>query len=141
MSANDSEGAGRSEVFGGPGNDLLGAGQSGSCLIGGRGNDHLFGGPGRDVISGGGGKDIIRGGLRADELRGQAGADTFYARDGDRDRVFGGRVMTRLASTAGSTSCGQSSDSSKRKPADLLLPAALDNGQRSPRKLLDAGRA
>jgi hypothetical protein len=52
-----------------------------------------------------------------------------------------GGVMTRLASTAGSTSCGQSSDSSKRKPADLLLPAALDNGQRSPRKLLDAGRA
>jgi hypothetical protein len=80
-----------SRVHGGPGADHLYAGDAGSRLIGGRGDDMLFGGPGRDMISGGGGKDTIRGGLRSDELRGGARADTFYARDGYRDRVFGGK--------------------------------------------------
>jgi Ca2+-binding RTX toxin-like protein len=42
------------------------------------------------MIRGGRGADTISGGLRADELRGGAGRDTFYARDGYRDRVFGG---------------------------------------------------
>jgi hypothetical protein len=79
-----------STVYGGPGADQLYAGEAGIRLIGGRGRDMLFGGPGRDMISGGDGEDTIRGGLRADELRGGAGADTFYARDGYRDRVFGG---------------------------------------------------
>jgi Ca2+-binding RTX toxin-like protein len=80
-----------SRVHGGPGADYLYAGRGGSRLIGGRGNDMLFGGPGRDMISGGGGKDTIRGGLQPDELRGGARADTFYARDGYQDRVFGGK--------------------------------------------------
>jgi RTX calcium-binding nonapeptide repeat (4 copies) len=78
--------------------DHLFAGKHGSRLIGGQGNDTLTGGPGRDTIRGGGGKDTIRGGFRADELRGGAGADTFYARDGYRDRVFGwkGRDKARV---------------------------------------------
>jgi hypothetical protein len=87
-----------STVYGGPGADHLYAGKFGSRLIGGRGADMLFGGPGRDMISGGDGEDTIRGGLRPDELRGGAGADTFYARDGYRDRVFGwkGRDRARV---------------------------------------------
>lgn len=80
-----------STVYGGPGADQLYAGEAGIRLIGGRGADMLFGGPGRDMISGGDGEDTIRGGLRPDELRGGARADTFYARDGYRDRVFGGK--------------------------------------------------
>jgi Ca2+-binding RTX toxin-like protein len=89
-----------SRVYGGPGADHLYAGDGRSpcgCpsthsrLIGGRGNDRLIGGPGRDMISGGRGEDTLRGGLRADELRGGDGRDTFYARDGYRDRVFGGK--------------------------------------------------
>lgn len=89
--ASDYGGNTQSEVQGGPGADLLFAGEAGSRLIGGLGPDRLIGGPGRDMISGGGGRDTIRGGLRADELRGGAGADTFYAHDGYRDRVFGGK--------------------------------------------------
>jgi hypothetical protein len=89
--ASDAGDANRSEVNGGPGADYLFAGENGSRLIGGRGNDTLTGGPGRDTISGGRGGDTIRGGFRADELRGGAGRDTFYARDGYRDRVFGGK--------------------------------------------------
>jgi Ca2+-binding RTX toxin-like protein len=79
-----------SRVHGGPGTDYLYAGRGGSRLIGGPGADMLFGGPGRDLIRGGDGEDTITGGLRTDELRGGAGRDTFYARDGYRDRVFGG---------------------------------------------------
>jgi hypothetical protein len=85
------EGDEPSIVYGGPGADYLYAGKAGSRLIGGLGDDMLIGGAGRDMISGGGGRDTIRGGLRADELRGGARADTFYARDGYRDRVFGGK--------------------------------------------------
>jgi Ca2+-binding RTX toxin-like protein len=80
-----------SVVYGGPGADHLYAGEAGSRLIGGLGHDRLIGGAGRDMISGGGGKDTIRGGLRSDGLRGGARADTFYARDGYPDRVFGGK--------------------------------------------------
>jgi Ca2+-binding RTX toxin-like protein len=79
-----------STVNGGPGDDMLYAGRRGSRLIGGPGADTLFGSAGRDIIGGGDGEDTISGGLRADELRGGAGRDTFYARDGYRDRVFGG---------------------------------------------------
>jgi RTX calcium-binding nonapeptide repeat (4 copies) len=90
--ANDGQGETYpSVVYGGPGTDHLVAGEAGSRLIGGLGDDRLIGGAGRDMISGGGGKDRITGGLRSDELRGGAGADTFYARDGFRDRVFGGK--------------------------------------------------
>jgi hypothetical protein len=80
-----------SRVYGGPGADRLHAGKAGSRLIGGRGNDFLTGGAGSDMISGGGGRDTIRGGFRADDLRGGDGPDTFYARDGFRDAVSGGR--------------------------------------------------
>jgi hypothetical protein len=89
--ASDYGGTTESVVYGGPGADFLFAGEAGSRLIGGLGDDRLIGGAGRDMISGGGGKDTIRGGLRSDELRGGARADTFYARDGYRDRVFGGK--------------------------------------------------
>jgi RTX calcium-binding nonapeptide repeat (4 copies) len=80
-----------SRVRGGPGADRLRAGQGGSRLIGGPGADSLLGGAGKDMLVGGGGRDTIRGGFRSDELRGGARADTFYARDGYRDRVFGGK--------------------------------------------------
>lgn len=111
--ASDYGGTTESVVYGGPGADLLFAGEAGSRLIGGLGHDRLIGGAGRDMISEGGGKDTIRGDLRSDGLRGGPGADTFYARDGYRDRVFGGKGVTALASTAGSTVCAQSRDFSE----------------------------
>jgi hypothetical protein len=41
------------------------------------------------------GNDRNRSGVHTHELRGGAGADTFYARDGYQDRVFGGTGCDR----------------------------------------------
>jgi Ca2+-binding RTX toxin-like protein len=75
---------GRDVVFGGPGDDRM---------IGGAGSDRLFGGVGRDRLSGGRGADVLVGGAGRDFLRGGFGNDTLRAKDGLRDRVFGGRGL------------------------------------------------
>ncbi len=49
------------EFYGGDGNDVLDAGNSGGILVGGAGNDLLLGGAGRDLLIGGPGADILTG--------------------------------------------------------------------------------
>ena len=55
----------------------------------------LQGGSGRDLVVGARGDDELTGGLGPDELTGNAGADLLLARDGARDRVFGGSGLDR----------------------------------------------
>ena len=50
-----------SELYGGPGNDVLVGGLGLNILDGGDGNDQLFGGPGRDLLVGGFGFDTLIG--------------------------------------------------------------------------------
>jgi Ca2+-binding RTX toxin-like protein len=89
---------------GGAGNDSLGGGRGADGLYGGYGRDNarggfggdrLFGGPGPDFVHGEGGRDRIAGGRERDDLRGGAQNDTFYARDGYRDSIRGGRGWDR----------------------------------------------
>ena len=77
---------GRDRVYGGPGDDRI---------FGGRGGDRLFGGAGRDRISGGRGNDVVVGHWGRDRLSGEAGNDTILARDGHRDKAFGGSGLDR----------------------------------------------
>ena len=74
------------EVRGGPGGDVL---------TGGAGWDHLLGGGGADRLDGGAGSDLLRGGAGTDQILGRSGPDRIYARDGDPDRVHGGRGRDR----------------------------------------------
>jgi RTX calcium-binding nonapeptide repeat (4 copies) len=55
-----------SEIYGGPGNDVLVGGLGLNILDGGDGNDQLFGGPGRDLLVGGFGFDTLIGGAGDD---------------------------------------------------------------------------
>ena len=59
-------------------------------LVGLGGNDTLYGRRGNDVLRGGIGNDRLSGGLGRDFLSGEPGNDRLYARDGQRDTVFGG---------------------------------------------------
>ena len=63
--------------------------------LGTAGDDVLCGLGGSDRIEGGGGADVIIGGPERDTLFGGSGDDSFYARDGARDLVVGGRGRDR----------------------------------------------
>jgi Ca2+-binding RTX toxin-like protein len=90
-------------ILGGPGNDEIDAGgpdtddddwvrggAGNDRITGGLGVDHLFGGRGADSLFGGRAADAIVGGRGRDYLAGGRANDTFWARDGRRDRVLGG---------------------------------------------------
>ncbi|WP_432492680.1 calcium-binding protein [Kineococcus auxinigenes] len=69
--------AGKHQVRGGGGNDVICApAEGGSVLDGGDGDDVLIGGPGAQQLSGGAGNDTLIGGTGADQLTGGAGTDT-----------------------------------------------------------------
>jgi Ca2+-binding RTX toxin-like protein len=80
-------------VRGGPGNDVAFANDltPSAVLIGGSGNDELHGSNGDDRIAGGSGRDQLDGSTGSDRLRGQGGPDRIFARDGEVDRVNGGK--------------------------------------------------
>jgi RTX calcium-binding nonapeptide repeat (4 copies) len=59
-----------SELYGGPGNDVLVGGSGPDILDGGDGNDQLFGGAGRDLLVGGFGVDVLNGGAGDDIITG-----------------------------------------------------------------------
>ena len=59
-------------------------------LVGLGGNDVLYGKRGNDVIRGGIGNDRLYGGPGRDYMLGEPGNDRLYARDGQRDTVYGG---------------------------------------------------
>ena len=63
------------------------------CGLGGA--DVLVGGGGDDVLSGGPGNDYVRPGAGRDRALGDSGNDFIGARDGNRDRAFGGRGADR----------------------------------------------
>lgn len=75
-------------LSGGPGADLLIAGETSDDLFGGPGPDRLLGGPGNDVLRGGPGDDLLRGGSGVDFPLGGPGRDRV------RDGRFGppGRI-------------------------------------------------
>jgi Ca2+-binding RTX toxin-like protein len=88
-------GLGRDVLDGGVGHDTLhGKGRS-DHLAGGSGKDVLIGGRGRDQIWGNRGDDLIVGGSRRDLVYGGHHDDTFRMRDGELDRVWGGRGFDR----------------------------------------------
>jgi Bacterial Ig domain/RTX calcium-binding nonapeptide repeat (4 copies)/Calcineurin-like phosphoesterase len=77
-------------IVGTPGRDVL-MGTVGDDVIWGRGgNDRIRGGRGNDTIEGGPGRDVLYGDAGADRLVGGPGRDMLVARDGARDRVYGG---------------------------------------------------
>lgn len=84
--------AGRDRVFGSDGSDRVYGGGSADSLSGGRDADSLAGGDGGDALWGGTGKDLLSGG---------AGADALYARDGQRDRLYGGPNSDRSRADRG----------------------------------------
>jgi Ca2+-binding RTX toxin-like protein len=70
------------QVVGGKGNDLI---------VGNAFDNVLNGGPGDDTLIGGAGNDVLIGGTGYDHLSGEGGNDTLVARDGERDRINGGK--------------------------------------------------
>lgn len=79
-----------SSPFAQDGTDVLLGGPGGDLLDGGFQRDLLYGGPGVDRLRGGRGNDRLSGGLGRDGLDGEHGDDVLLARDGERDRLFGG---------------------------------------------------
>ena len=78
----------RSDVYGGPGNDIITGGSGDDRLFGEGGNDRLAGGKGNDLIDGGAGDDklsdtagfnVLIGGAGADKLTGGTGDDLLIA--------------------------------------------------------------
>jgi len=77
-------------VYGSEGNDILIGSSGADSLDGGDGNDYLEGKNGNDLLVGGIGNDTLAGGSGADTFMGNEGNDTFYARDFEKDQLFGG---------------------------------------------------
>lgn len=73
-------------IFGGDGNDILGAGIGDDRIEGGNGNDSLLGGGGNDRLYGNAGDDLLHGQAGRDYLYGNDGNDTAYLDSRDRLR-------------------------------------------------------
>jgi Ca2+-binding RTX toxin-like protein len=81
---------------------------------GGAGNDTLIGTSGNDTIWGGAGNDVLVGGAGQDQVYDTSGNNTFYARDGETDRIW----------------CGSGYDTVYADPQDVIeTPGACDNVQ------------
>ncbi|MNV36645.1 Bifunctional hemolysin/adenylate cyclase precursor [compost metagenome] len=87
-------------LFGEGGADTLEGGDGYDLLVGGSGNDSLFGGNGNDTLEGGIGDDKLDGGDNYDVLKGGAGNDTLNGGLGD-DVVSGGAGNDVLISSLG----------------------------------------
>jgi acid phosphatase type 7 len=77
-------------IVGTPGPDVLTGTPGDDVILGRGGNDRIRGGRGNDTIEGGRGRDVLYGDAGADRLVGGPGRDILFARDGVRDRVYGG---------------------------------------------------
>jgi Ca2+-binding RTX toxin-like protein len=73
------------------GDDVLKGTRGPDTLAGGRGDDDLRAAGGRDILKGSEGDDRLLGGEGSDRLLGGRGHDRLLARDGQFDRVYGGR--------------------------------------------------
>jgi serralysin len=69
---------GKSQVYGGTGNDVLYGDDGNDSLDGDNGNDTLSGGTGNDLIWGGSGNDYLYGDYGVDTLRGDSGNDSYF---------------------------------------------------------------
>jgi Ca2+-binding RTX toxin-like protein len=108
-------------IFGGTGNDVIGARQMGgpidcgpgddlvrvisdadhpAVVFGGDGNDKIFSTDGRDSLYGGGGRDTLYSGNNADLLSGNGGNDQLFGQGGN-DRLYGGAGNDRLEGSGG----------------------------------------
>lgn len=76
------------QIFGGPGNDRLGAGSGPTLIQGGEGRDRIRGGSGVNVLFGGAGNDRISGGPGVDYIIGGSGDDILRGGRGN-DWIFG----------------------------------------------------
>jgi hypothetical protein len=117
-------------VSGGPGNDALGAGESGVSLLGEGGDDVLRGGPGDDRLSGGDGNDRVSGGDGADDVLGGRGKDTLSGGPGrdylDADDFGGAPERDRVR-------CGPGTDDANLEALD----ADAEGARRSPDVVTD----
>ncbi len=78
-------------IWGGDGDDLIGAGSTNPLTgVGGGGDDLIFGGEGDDVINAGAGDDTVYGGAGTDAIDGQDGGDILSG-GGGSDQMHGGR--------------------------------------------------
>jgi Ca2+-binding RTX toxin-like protein len=84
-----SAGVFRETIYGGPGNDILGAGSGDDYVSGDADNDRLFGFGGNDILEGGDGADRLMGGADDDALLGGEGQDILSGERGN-DTLFGG---------------------------------------------------
>ena len=116
--------AGRADLFGGDGGDILIGGGGPNVLVGGAGNDLLYGGAGRDVLIGGAGSDVLAGG-GGDDLF-VAGTTAF-----DADEVALGAVLAEWTSArsyaarvANLTGTGAGADFAARANGGVFLRAA-----------------
>jgi Ca2+-binding RTX toxin-like protein len=83
------QGAGRSTIYGGLGDDEIHAGANGDWIDAGPGDDKLYGGSGHDTLFAGDGDDEVYGGSGDDWIEGGEGHDRIDAGSG-HDRVMAG---------------------------------------------------
>lgn len=125
------------QVIGGPGDDLLTAGDVGASLhglagsdvlIGGPGDDTLDGGPGNDWLIGGRGDDLLLGGRGDDTLDGGPGNDTLDGGPGN-DVLLGGRGNDLLIGGGGDDLLvgGPGNDTLRGGPGDDTLDGGPGN--------------
>lgn len=95
--------AGRDDLRGDAGNDLIIAGVGNDVVFGGDGNDDLRGEAGADVISGDDGDDLVDGGSDDDVLNGNSGSDSLRGTGGD-DVLNGGEGDDELRGGDGADS-------------------------------------
>ena len=85
----------RCTIVGTNGPDRLVGSRRRDVICGLGGADVLVGGRGDDVLSGGPGNDYLRPGAGRDRALGDSGNDFVGARDGNADRIYGGRGADR----------------------------------------------
>jgi RTX calcium-binding nonapeptide repeat (4 copies) len=95
-------------VFGGAGNDILGAGDGSTQVTGGSGNDLLLGGKGADVLDGGNGNDILLARTGNATLTGGTGNDYLVAGSGADSLKGGTGAVTLVAGSGADTLTGGS---------------------------------
>lgn len=103
-------------IYGGGGDDVIDARQSGDdylngegdndTVLGGNGDDHIFGEDGNDILHGGGGNDVVTGGAGNDTIYASYNFDTLNGGDGDDLFVLNTEVewapLTGLRGSTGS---------------------------------------
>lgn len=94
----------RTQVLGGPGNDLLYGGGAKANISGNGGKDVILGGDASESLNGNAANDLIRGGRGNDSINGGDGNDSLFGEEGEdslygeagTDALIGGKGRDRM---------------------------------------------